>query len=90
MTFGIPSEDFHGGFGLYNNTTEWYEIPVKVVRNEKTMIVPANQVQNGDTVWLGMLQYTAHDHLPDDDEEIMYIQINGGADAWPAAMFASK
>lgn len=66
--------------------TEWYEIPICVSLNGESYIVAANEVQPGDKVCMGLCQYTVHDILPDDDEEIMYIKINE-VDAWPAAMF---
>lgn len=66
--------------------TEWYEIPICVGRNGELYIIAANEVQPGDKVWMGLCQYTVHDILPDDDEEVMYIKIND-VDAWPAAMF---
>lgn len=71
---------------------EWYEIPVRVERDGQLQVVPANQVQCGDKVqfvWSG-IPHVAAGHIPDDDEEIMYIEINGGADCWPAAMFCSE
>lgn len=76
---------------LYDH--EWYEVPVRVERSGKKLIVPASQVCAGDKVWLfqllGTLSYTVHDVIPDDDEGIMYIKINS-IDAYPADAFLSE
>lgn len=68
---------------------EWYEEPVKVERNGEILVVPANEVQDGDTVWMGGIPRRAYGCIPDDDEEIMYIYIDP-INAWPAECFASK
>lgn len=68
---------------------EWYEVPVKVKRNEELLVVPANDVKEGDTVWMTRIPYKAYGILADDEEEIMYIKINP-IDAWPACCFASE
>ena len=64
----------------------WHEIPVKVKRNNVVLTVHADEVQAGDIVWLGPVPHVSEGCFPDDDEEIMYIKING-IDCWPAAMF---
>lgn len=68
---------------------KWYEIPIRVKRNGKVLIVPANEVISGDKVWLCDVEYTSDGCIADDEEEIMYIKTNK-IDAWPAAMFLSK
>jgi len=72
--------------------SEWYEIPVLVERNKKELVVPANQVQKGDKVWFAWsgVSHIAAGHIVDDEEEIVYIEINNGADCWPAEMFLSE
>jgi len=65
----------------------WYEIPVRVVRGEETLVVPANEVQSGDKVWFGTILCTTKGAIPDDEEEVMYIIMENGIDCWPAAMF---
>ena len=68
---------------------EWYEIPVRVERDGASMVVPACEVQPGDSVWIDFVSYIVKDILADDEEGIMYIKINE-IDAWPAAMFLSE
>lgn len=70
---------------------EWYEIPVQVVRNGNTLIVPANKVESGDMV----LDANGVPHIttgfwPDDEEEIAYLAINDGLDHWPATFFVGE
>lgn len=67
---------------------EWYEIPVRVVRNGDNIVVPANKVENGDIVSdAGGCSYITTGFWPDDEEEISYLAINGGLDHWPAEFF---
>lgn len=68
---------------------EWYEEPVKVKRDDKILVVPANEVQEGDTVWMGEIPYKSYGVIADDDEEVMCIYIDP-INAWPAGCFASK
>lgn len=70
---------------------KWYEIPVRIERKGLILVVPANQVQDGDKVWLVFgTSHISSGCIADDDEEIMYIQLNGGLDCWPAEMFINK
>lgn len=64
---------------------EWYEIPVKVIRDGKEMVVPANQVSKGDYVFWSGRKVKCDGCIPDDDEEVMYLRF--GIDNWPAEMF---
>lgn len=67
---------------------EWYEIPVKVQRDDKIMIVPANEVKRGDYVFYLGMKRKCDGHIPDDDEEVMYLEF--GINSYPAEMFDSE
>ena len=68
--------------------TEWYEIPIKIQRGNKEMVVPTNQVQAGDHVFYLGIKRRCDGAIPDDEEEIMYLKF--GIDCWPAEMFDSE
>lgn len=60
---------------------EWYEIPVRVVRDGNTLVVPVNEVESGDVVWdVNGVSHITTGFWPDDEEEIAYLAINGGLD----------
>ena len=67
---------------------EWYEIPVRVVRDGNNLLVPANKVESGDMVWdANGVSHITTGFWPDDEEEVAYLAINDGLDHWPAAFF---
>lgn len=68
--------------------TEWYEVPIKIIRDGKEMILPANEVKKGDYVFFLGMKRICDGMIPDDDEEIIYIKF--GIDLWPAEMCNSK
>lgn len=68
--------------------TEWYELPIRVIRNGVDMIIPANQVQKGDYVFFMGMKRICDGMIPDDDEEIIYLIF--GIDQWPSAIFDAK
>ena len=68
--------------------TPWYELPIKVNRNGTDMIIPANQVEDGDLVFFDGEKRQCDGMIPDDDEEIIYLIF--GIDQWPSAIFDAK
>lgn len=64
---------------------EWYERPTKVWRDGEDMIVPANQVQEGDYVhFLGVRELCGR-VIMREDEGVVYFQI--GNNLLPVEMF---
>lgn len=69
-------------FGKY----EWDKHPVTVERAGKREVLPVNEVRKGDKVWIGTVEHTVFDTIPDDDEQIFYIMIDP-VNSWPAPYF---
>lgn len=70
------------------NGYDWCSEPIRISRNGESLVVPVSEVHKGDRVWMGCMEHTVYDVVPDDEEEIYYIGISP-VDMWPAGCFVS-
>lgn len=70
---------------------KWSEVPVRIARQGKIPVVPANEVESGDVIWdANGVSYITDGFWPDDEEEIAYLAINNGLYHWPAGFFVGE
>lgn len=68
--------------------------PLSVIRNGDEIVIPCNEVEYGDRVFLGGVQYIVDHGWKDENDEVFYIAIKETVfrsisviNSYPAAMF---